>query len=97
MRRSEPSDGLAEAASGPTHRDRIASFGRGGGGVGTVLGLSVLSGLYHLVPTSGLVQGDWPISAILEALFTFLMAALGAAWPAMRVTAERPAEALLGR
>ena len=66
--------------------------------LGTTLGLSVLSGLSHLRATSGLVQGDWPVSAILEGtLLTFLMAALGAAWPAMRVTAEQPVEALLGR
>jgi ABC-type lipoprotein release transport system permease subunit len=45
-----------------------------------------------------LVQGDWPVSAVVEGtLLTFLMAALGAAWPAMRVTAEQPVEALLGR
>ncbi|MGO8752176.1 MAG: ABC transporter permease [Thermoguttaceae bacterium] len=69
-----------------------------GAAIGTVLGLSILSGLSHVRATSGLVQGDWPISAILEgALLAFLMAALGAAGPALRVTAERPAEALLGR
>ena len=66
--------------------------------MGTALGLSVLSGLSHLRATSGLVQGDWPVSAIVEGtLLAFLMAALGAAWPALRVTAEQPVEALLGR
>ena len=66
--------------------------------LGTALGLSVLSGLSHLRATSGLVQGDWPISAMVEGtLLAFLMAALGAAWPALRVTAEQPVEALLGR
>ena len=66
--------------------------------MGTVLGLSILSGLSHLRATSGMVQGDWPISAIVEGtLLAFLMAALGAAWPALRVTAEQPVEALLGR
>ena len=66
--------------------------------LGTALGLSILSGLAHLRATSGLVQGDWPISAMVEgALLAFLMAALGAAWPALRVTAEQPVEALLGR
>jgi putative ABC transport system permease protein len=66
--------------------------------LGTTLGLSILSGLSHLRATSGLVQGDWPVSAVVEGtLLTFLMAALGAAWPAMRVTAEQPVEALLGR
>ncbi len=66
--------------------------------LGTALGLSVLSGLSHLRATSGLVQGDWPISAIVEGtLLAFLMAALGAVWPALRVTAEQPVEALLGR
>ena len=66
--------------------------------LGSVLGLAVLSGLAHLRATSGLVQGDWPLSAILEGtLLAFLMAALGAAWPALRVTAEQPVEALLGR
>ncbi|MGA2257011.1 MAG: ABC transporter permease [Thermoguttaceae bacterium] len=66
--------------------------------LGTALGLSVLSGLSHSRATSGLVQGDWPISAILEGtLLAFLMAAIGAVWPALRVTAEQPVETLLGR
>ena len=65
---------------------------------GIALGLSVLSGLSHWPATSGLVQGDWPIWAIGEGvLLAFLMAALGAAWPALRVTAEQPVEALMGR
>jgi putative ABC transport system permease protein len=66
--------------------------------LGTALGLSILSGLSHLRATSGLIRGDWPISAVVEGtLLAFLMAALGAAWPALRVTAEQPVEALLGR
>jgi putative ABC transport system permease protein len=69
-----------------------------GAALGTALGLSVLCGLVHLPATSGLVQGDWPIWAIAEgALLAFLMAALGAAWPALRISAEQPVEALLGR
>jgi len=69
-----------------------------GAAMGTALGLSILSGLSHWHATSGLVQGDWPISAIVEGtLLAFLMAALGAAWPALRVTAAQPVEALSGR
>jgi putative ABC transport system permease protein len=69
-----------------------------GAAMGTTLGLSILSGLSHWHTTSGLVQGDWPISAIVEGtLLAFLMAALGAAWPALRVTAAQPVEALSGR
>jgi putative ABC transport system permease protein len=69
-----------------------------GAAIGTALGLSVLGTLSHLRATSGLVQGDWPISAICEGtLLAFLMAALGAAWPALRVTAEQPIEALITR
>lgn len=66
--------------------------------LGSALGLSVLSGLSHLRATSGLVQGDWPLAAVAEGtLLAFLMAALGAAWPALRVTAEEPVDALAGR
>jgi len=69
-----------------------------GAAIGTALGLSVLSGLAHMRATSGLVQGDWPISAVVDGAFlAFLMAAIGAAWPAQRVTAEQPVEALMGR
>jgi putative ABC transport system permease protein len=65
---------------------------------GIVLGLSILSGLSHLRATSGLVQGDWPMAAMIEGtLLALLMAALGAAGPALRVAAEQPVEALLGR
>ncbi len=66
--------------------------------LGTALGLSILSGLAHWRATSGLVQGGWPISAMVAgSLLALLMATLGAAWPALRVTAEQPVEALLGR
>jgi putative ABC transport system permease protein len=66
--------------------------------LGTALGLSVLCGLSHLRATSGLVQGDWPISAVIEGtLLSFLAAACGAVWPALRVATEQPIEALLGR
>ena len=66
--------------------------------LGTALGLSILSGLSHLRATSGLVQGDWPISAIDRGHAAGLShGGLGAAWPALRVAAEQPVEALLGR
>ncbi len=66
--------------------------------MGTTLGLSILSGLARLPATSGLVQGDWPVSSVIEGtLLALLMAALGAACPALRVTFEQPVEALLGR
>jgi putative ABC transport system permease protein len=67
----------------------------GGGLIGIVFGLLATSLLAHWHVTSGLVQGDVSFKAICEGLLTALvMAAMGGAYPAMRIAAVPPLEAL---
>lgn len=63
--------------------------------MGTLMGLMAVTGLSWWRPTSGLVQGDWPWSAVgLGILMSFLMVSVGTILAGWRIARLSPVEAM---